>query len=464
MREGDMRILVFSNAYKPTISGVVTSMSLFRRGLIEAGHDVHLIVPEHENYQDEEPYVFRFPALDLPSQLDISLVLPLKGTMSPTARGIRPHLIHSQHPFWMGELAASLARDLDVPLVFTFHTRYDVYAQKYVPVAPKLAGKVTEEILKHYMEKCAHVVAPTPSIRDFILREYGPKVPVSVVPTPVDLSGYHDLQPQRIRQTLGLADVELLLYVGRLADEKNLDFLLRSFARIVAERPRARLLLVGKGPHEQDLRRVMEEQGLEDRVIFGGPVSHDEIPHYAAAADLFVFTSVADTQGLVLIEAMAAGTPVVAVEAPGSVDVLADGGGVLVPAQEDAFAKAVLGLLDDEPRRNRLSGQALQAVEQYTIPATAARMVKVYEEAVAAGSRPAKTALAWSLEQMGMTESWREISDGFRTVGESLSAAFGESWDSEETQSRLQDVRAGLKVMIDRIDRAIQGDGALDET
>jgi glycosyltransferase involved in cell wall biosynthesis len=279
----------------------------------------------------------------------------------------------------------------------------------------------------------------------------------------VDLSGYHDLQPQRIRQTLGLADAELLLYVGRLADEKNLDFLLRSFSRIVAERPRARLLLVGKGPYEQDLRRVAQEQGLEECVIFGGPVSHHEVPHYAAAADLFVFTSVADTQGLVLIEALAAGTPVVAVEAPGSVDVLADGGGVLVPAQEDAFANAVLDLLDDEPRRHMLSGQAGQAVKQYTISATAARMVKVYEDAVAAGSRPAKTALEWSLKQMGMTESWREVSDRVRVLGESLSAAFDESWESEETQSRLRDLRTGLKVMIDRIDRAIQADGVLDE-
>jgi 1,2-diacylglycerol 3-alpha-glucosyltransferase len=463
LKEGSMRILVLSNAYKPTISGVVTSISLFRQGLIAANHDVHLFVPEYEDYRDEEPYVFRFPALDLSGQLDLSLVLPFKAAMSPTARGIRPHLIHSQHPFWMGELAAALARDLDVPLVFTFHTRYDVYAEKYVPVVPKLAGKVTEEILKRYMGKCAHIVAPTPSIRDFIRREYEPDAPVSVVPTPVDMSGYHDLQPQRIRRDLGLADAELLLYVGRLADEKNLDFLLRSFAAVAAERPRARLILVGRGPHEQSLRRVVREQGLEECVVFCGPVAHDEVPHYAAAADLFVFTSLADTQGLVLIEAMAAGTPVVAVEAPGPVDVLAEGGGLLVSDQEDAFANAVLDLLDDEGRRQALSGQAVRAVERYTVPATTARMAAVYEEAVVAGGRPAKPTLMQSLEQMSVAEAWYEVGDRFRALGESLSEAFSESWEGEEIYPRLEDMRSGLKAMLDRIDRAIQISSTSDE-
>ena len=140
----------------------------------------------------------------------------------------------------MGDLATAFARDLNLPLVFTFHSRYDEYAQRYVPIAPELAGIVAEEIIKRYLEKCAHVVAPTPSIRDFILQSYDADVPVTVVPTPVNLSLYHDLAPERVRAALGLENVEVLLYVGRLAKEKSLDFLLRAFARIVTQRPQAR--------------------------------------------------------------------------------------------------------------------------------------------------------------------------------------------------------------------------------
>jgi 1,2-diacylglycerol 3-alpha-glucosyltransferase len=386
----DMRIIIFSNAYKPTISGVVTSIALFRRGLIEAGHEVHIVAPEHKDFDDEEPYVFRLPALDLPGQLDLSLAVPFKTPIATTVRGIKPALIHSQHPILMGDLAVALARDLSLPLVFTFHSRYDEYAQRYVPIAPELAGMVTKEIVGRYLEKCTHIVVPTTSIRHVILREYDADAPVTVVPTPVDLSRYHNLEPRCVRTTLGLEHAELLLYVGRLAREKGLDFLLRAFAKVTATRPQARLLLVGKGPEEDDLQETAQELGLGERVIFAGAVPHSEVPHYAAAADLFVFSSVTETQGLVLIEAMAAGTPVVAVEAPGSVDVLEGGGGLLVPVREDAFADAVLGLLADEGRRQAMGKQAAQAAQRYTIPAATVRLLAVYEAAVAAGPRLCK--------------------------------------------------------------------------
>jgi 1,2-diacylglycerol 3-alpha-glucosyltransferase len=215
-------------------------------------------------------------------------------------------------------------------------------------------------------------------------------VPVTVVPTPVDLSAYRDLDPERVRAALGLKDADLLLYVGRLSKEKSLDFLLRAFARIVLKRPQARLLLVGKGPHEHGLRHMVRELHLGERVIFTGSIPHSEVPHYVAAADLFVFSSVMETQGLVLIEAMAAGTPVVAVEAPASVDVLVEGGGMLVPPREDAFADGVLGLLADESRRRAMGEQAARAAQRYSIPAATECLFAVYEATIAADARAVK--------------------------------------------------------------------------
>jgi glycosyltransferase involved in cell wall biosynthesis len=380
-----MRVVIFTNAYKPTVSGVVTSIALFRKGLIEGGHDVHIVAPEYRDFEDEEPYVFRLPALDLSSQLDLSLAMPLKAPIATALRGIKPTVIHSQHPILMGNLAAAFAEDLRVPLVFTFHTRYDEYAQQYVPVMPVWADKVTEEIVGRYLEKCAHVMAPTPSIRDLILRQYAPNVPVTVVPTPVDFDQYDDLDPHPVRMNLGLENAEVLLYVGRLAGEKNLDFLLRAFARIVAARAQTRLLMLGDGPQAAALRDTARDLGLGNKVVFTGAIPHSKVPDHAAAADVFVFPSLTETQGLVLIEAMAAGTPVVAVEAPSSVDVLVDGGGVLVPAREEAFANAVLALLADRPRLRAIGEQAVRAVRRYAVPAARESLLSVYEEAIAAG-------------------------------------------------------------------------------
>jgi len=323
------------------------------------------------------------------------------------------------------EVTKSICAHLNLPLVFTFHTRYDMYAPRYVPIAPKLTGVVAEEIVRTYLEKCAHIVAPTPSIRDFILRQYTPEAPVTTVPTPVDLGQYDRLNPWRVRADLGLENVELLLYVGRLADEKNLDFLLRAFVKIVAARPQARLLLVGQGPHKHSLQSLAQKLGIGEQVIFIGSIPHDEIPHYAAAADLFVFASMTDTQGLVLIEAMAAGTPVVAVQAPGPTDMLAEGGGVLVPASEGAFANAVLALLADEARRCAMGEQAARAVQRYTISATAARMSAVYEEAVAAGPRTIEKESVLTrglkLELKLAKEVWRGTGEHIRSLGESSS-------------------------------------------
>jgi glycosyltransferase involved in cell wall biosynthesis len=375
---------MFSNTYQPTTSGVVTSVALFRQGLMSANHEVHLIVPQYEDFIDSEPYIFRFPALDLSDRIDISLVLPFQPLIEPTVRGIMPDIIHSQHPVWLGDLAVSFAHELRIPLVFTFHTRYDEYAQSYVPIVAGLASKVAEEVVRRYMRQCTHIVAPTPAIRDLILREYPSDVPVSIVPSPVDLARYKEKDSKRIRQEFGLDKYELLLYIGRVAKEKGLDLLVNAFAKVIAERPQARLLLVGGGPYRRALESLVQRHGLTEKVIFTGVVPHEEIPDYTAAADLFVFTSVTDTQGLVLVEAMAAGVPAVAVEAPGPIDILAGGGGVLVAAEEDAFVQAVLTLLEDEVRRKEMGQEALRLVQPYAISETTNKMLAVYEEAILA--------------------------------------------------------------------------------
>jgi glycosyltransferase involved in cell wall biosynthesis len=370
------------------VGGVVTSICAFRQGLIKAGHEVHVIAPEastsaHEDFVDEEPYVFRLPAFDVPGDSDLALAVPFKAPLTVAVRGLKPDLIHSQTPILMGDLAAKFARDLNIPLVLTVHSRYHEYIQQYLPIAADLAGKLVEEIVGRYLERCSHVIAPTIGVRDLLIHKYKADVPITVVPTPVDLSQYDNLSPQSIREALGLSDeAEVLLYIGRLAKEKGLTFLLRTFDRIASERDQPRLLLVGEGSEREALQEMAEALGIGERVIFTGMVPHCEIPHYAAAADLFVFSSFTETQGLVLVEAMAAGTPVVAVEAPGPMDVLAHGGGLLVPREEEAFADAVLTLLASPERLQGLGEQARRATRPYAVDAAIERLLSVYDVAI----------------------------------------------------------------------------------
>jgi glycosyltransferase involved in cell wall biosynthesis len=382
-----MRTLMFSNTYKPTTGGVITSLELFRKGLIQAGHEVHLVAPEYDGFADDEAYVFRAPAIDLPGDLGVSVAMPLKQPLNVTVHGLRPHIIHSHHPIWLGRVAASFANDLAIPLVFTFHTRYDAYAQQYVSIVPELAERTMHELVERYLAMCTHVVAPTESIRSFIRQEYDVQVPVAVVPTPIDLDEYANLEPDRVRRELDLEDAEVLLYVGRLGGEKGIDRVLRAFAHVAGPRPRARLLLIGHGAEADDLKRLSRKLGIGDRVSFLGWVPHEQVPDYYASADIFVFGSETETQGLVMMEAMAAGTPVLAVEAPGSVDVLAEGGGLLLPPSDEAFTTAILELLSDDQRRQNLGEEARRAVGRYSISEATEHLVAVYEEAIAAGPR-----------------------------------------------------------------------------
>jgi glycosyltransferase involved in cell wall biosynthesis len=378
-----MRIAIFSNAYKPAISGVVTSIARFKKGLQSLGHQVHIFAPEYENFVDSEPYIFRFPALDLSEQLNVSVVVPIRNLMWPSVRAIKPALIHSQHPILMGDIAASFASELDIPLVFTFHTQYEKYAQFYSPIAGRLAGRITEEVVDRYLAQCDHVIVPTESIREMLVDEFGLTDRVSVVPTPVDLQAFEDLQASTIKEQYAPNGEKLLLYVGRMAREKGLTLLLESYKDICRLRQDTKLLMVGTGPQLGELKRNALRAGVQDKVIFIGAVAPDEVPAYYLAADLFVFTSSSETQGLVLIEAMAAGTPIVAVQAPGSHDVLARGGGCLVPSSREAFSAAVIRLLEGHIERERMGDAGRREAERYSVKKSTETLLAAYAKALA---------------------------------------------------------------------------------
>lgn len=376
-----MRITHFSNFYKPSLSGVVTSISNFRKGLLEEGQEIHLMAPRYHGYQDDEAYIFRFPAINLTETANVSLAVPVRALMEPTMKGLKPDVIHSHHPLLMGDMATTFAERLDIPLVFTFHTRYEKYFQEYISIAPELSGKLAETMVRRYLEKCDHIIAPTRTIQELI-QAYKVDVPVTIIPTPIDLLQYEELQPDRIRMQLNLEDEIILLYLGRLSPEKNLGFLLSVFSKFQKDWSNSCLVIVGGGPESEHLKDMAVKLGINPYVIFTGWVPYNEVPHYMAAADLFVFPSMTETQGLVLIEAMAAGTPVVAIETPVNAEVVEDGGGILVDEDEDNFVSALRWILSNPSEMEAMGKIAKTMASRYRIALAVEKLISVYESVV----------------------------------------------------------------------------------
>ncbi|HLE77638.1 MAG TPA: glycosyltransferase [bacterium] len=373
-----MRVGIFTDAYKPQVTGVVNSVVLLRRSLEADGHEVAIVAPVCAGYVDTEPRVFRYPAITLPARVPTPLAIPVAPRVFRRIAALQLDVIHSQHPFSVGRAAAAIAARLSLPLVYTFHTQYEQYAH-YVPLNQTLVRWMVRRLVAGYAERCDVVVCPAPSVVG-LLRSYGIRRPVEVVHNGIDLSMFARASAGTLRARLGIAAAApVAIFAGRLAVEKNLDFLLQAFRLAAPIVPTARLLLVGDGADRDRLRRLAGSLDLDGRVHFAGAVPYAEIPAYYAAADLFVMSSVTEVRPLAILEAMAVGLPVLGLDAPGAADTVTTGvDGVLVSRDAGAFARALAHLLDTPGTRRGLGANARVTAGQYSIAATARRLAGIY--------------------------------------------------------------------------------------
>lgn len=383
-----MHIAFFTNYYHPVVNGVVRSVASFRDVLMKQGHNVFVFAQADDDYEDNEPFIFRYPSLSLPLPGDISTALPVSPFVEQLLPSLKLDVIHTHHPILLGQTAARRANELGVPLVFTFHTQYWEYTH-YVPfpiesIQEFLKNRI-HKWLQDYMQKCQHIVIPSESMRDFLVREYGLQEHYTVIPTGTNLEPFLRADGKSLRKKQGWQNETVLISIGRLAPEKNWDTLLRGFASAVRDRADLRLVLIGDGPAKGELQNLASELGVGERATFMGAVPFDEIPTYLKAADAFCFASVTETQGLVTIEAMAAGLPVVAVDGPGTRDIVKNGRqGFLVDNDPDALAKGIKKLLSDTERLKRFSENALKRARTYDIEQLGKRMIDVYKQAIEA--------------------------------------------------------------------------------
>jgi len=397
-----VKIAVFTDSYQPYVSGVVRSIDTFGAELLEMGHEVYIFGPRYYHQAQGKPSsrpdrppalrVFRFWSIPVPTYRGFTVPVPISMQAEALLAELGIDIIHAHSPFMMGVMAAVLARRRKVPLVFTHHTMYHEYVH-YVPGVRTVLRQFMLRYVAAYCKRSDLVIAPTPQIRDFITETYriGHK-PVKVIPTGIPVDDYCDGNRQWLRARLGIGpDERVLIFVGRLGREKNVAFLLDALRHVRDVRDGVHLVLVGDGPDRPRLERLARDMGLARWVHFTGTFSREDVIHAFHGADLFVIASTTETQGLATLEAMAAGLPVVGVDAPGTHDMVQNGvQGLLRGENPREFAQAVLELLNDPAKYQRFAGRARQRAESLSSREMARRLVGAYQELLTPGFHDAK--------------------------------------------------------------------------
>jgi glycosyltransferase involved in cell wall biosynthesis len=412
-----MNILILTNTFTPHVGGVARSVAAFTEEYRRRGHRVLVVAPEFPDMPQNEVDVVRIPAIQNFNASDFSVVLPIHPLLSETVDAFRPDIVHSQHPFLLGMTAVRIARRRGLPLVFTHHTLYEQYTH-YVPGDSPALRRFAIELATRYANLSDQVFAPSESIRD-LLQERGVTTPIAVVPTGVRLEHFAQGDGSAFRRQMGIPqDAFVVGHLGRLAPEKNLEFLAQAVADFVGSHPSAHFLVVGSGPSETVLRDIFAEAGLDARLHIAGILQQQTLADALHAMDVFAFASTSETQGMVLTEAMAAGLPVVALDAPGAREVVRDrqNGRLLQEADPATFSAALLWVAGLSPEALReLKHAALTTAEAFSMPRSADKALARYE------SLKHRSAADSGKDETG----WEEVMTAIRTEWDILKSVAG---------------------------------------
>jgi glycosyltransferase involved in cell wall biosynthesis len=380
---------MISDVFFPRVNGVSTSIETFRRELDGLGHTTHLVAPAYPADGPPHPGVTRVPSRHVPFDPEDRLMRgrALLG-LTESLRSERFDLMHIQTPFVAHRIGVKLADRLGLARVETFHTHFEEYFHHYVPLAPRrLLRAIARRMTVAQSKSIDALVVPSRAMHD-LLRGYGVRTKTRVIPTGIDDDFFSGGDGKAFREAHGIAtDRPVLLHLGRIAHEKNIDFLLHVLCKVRETIPDALLVITGEGPARRHLERMAACLDLESHVRFIDYLSRGvELRNCYCSADAFVFASRTETQGLVLLEAMALGIPVVSTAVLGTRDILEDCAGALV-AEEDVaeFAAAVARLLGDPSLRKRLSGEAREHARRWSCRAMAERLVELYRDVLADG-------------------------------------------------------------------------------
>jgi glycosyltransferase involved in cell wall biosynthesis len=397
-----MRIGMMADTYKPYVSGVTNYIDLNKRYLESYGNEVYIFTFSEPDYEDDEARIIRSPGLPL---ADTGFFLSLRYSREAKNLLQSMDVVHVHHPFLSGRLALHYCHHKHIPIVFTNHTRYDMMAQAYLPILP---DEISEGFLQAYMpsfcEAVDLVVSPSSGMEK-VLRKLDVESHIEIVPNGVELSRFIQAKPLS-RTEYGFTDDDILLiYTGRLAPEKNLDFLIMSFAGVLQAVENVRLLLVGDGPMREELQNLAMDLQIAEDVTFTGLIPYANLPGYLAMCDIFVISSISETFGLVIVEAMGSGLPVMGIHSPGVSDIIEDGKtGFISTRDQPAFTAKLTRLCLQKQLRQKMGKAARKASKKYDIELTTQMMLERYEKLANA---PRKPRMDWDDRLLNILERFR---------------------------------------------------------
>lgn len=375
-----MQIGLVSATYDAdVVNGVLRMVDLYRRHLAARGHEVTIFALGSEASGGETAGVVRSPGLPLG---DYGYYAGLGYTPAAQKRLAEMDIVHCHHLFMSLELAHRYA---DAPIVYTNHTRYDLYTGSYTRLPQPAADAIMRYAWPRYSAMADHVIAPSAGMAR-VLMQFNVTTPITVIENGIELHPFYEPDQPRTKRDLGLPDDSILaVYCGRLSAEKGIEQLLALFTDAARQQPRLHLLLIGKGPLAAPLRQTAAHHGLAGRVHFTGAVPYHDVGAYLATGDLFVTVSTSEVHPLTVIEAMAAGLPVVALSAMGTTDILGpERGARIAPDDPDGFAAVVVGVLADPRLRRRLAAEARDYAAEWADGVMAGRLAALYRRLLAA--------------------------------------------------------------------------------
>lgn len=428
-----MKIMMMTNTYLPLLGGLEKSIQVFTEAFRARGHEVLIVAPEFEKISSPEKDVVRVPAIEKFVGTEFSLGLPLPEVILDLVDQFKPDIVHSHHPFLMGDLALRVCGQKKIPLVFTYHTMFEYYTDHF-GMSKKTVRQFVVELAAGYANMADQVIVPSESV-GWVLKKRKVTTPIAVVPTGVSMRQFTTASTD-FRQKYKISPAAFLVgHTGRLAPEKNLNFLTEAVADFLKQKKEAHFLIVGSGPSEMEMRKIFYARGVQKKVHFTGVLKGRALVHAYQAMDVFAFASRSETQGMVLTEAMAAGLPVVALDAPGVREVVKDkeNGRLLHKESQKKFTTALLWCASRKlVKWNQIKKAALTTASHFSSERCAVKALQVYQKVVRRHDQ-------YSPEELNQ---WQSLLGRFKTEL-SLMLNFGRSAGSAIVKTAVKSAKEG---------------------
>jgi 1,2-diacylglycerol 3-alpha-glucosyltransferase len=377
-----LKILLTSDTYYPMVNGVVISTGNLYKQLKSLGHEVRILTLSHTGEQRVDGDIYYLKSFGVSIYPDARAKSIFHNRLVKEIIDWKPDIIHSQTEFSTMFVSKKIAKKLEIPHIHTYHTMYEDYL-KYIFKGKLISKDMSTKLTRILLNSLDGIVVPTKKVEDTLLK-YGVKKNLYVIPTGIDINKFKNKiskeEKKALLSKLNIYDKKVLVYIGRIAEEKNIEEIIKYYEKVEKENNNITLLIVGGGPYVDKLRKLTDELKLHDKVKFTGMVKPEEVCKYYQLGNAFVTSSTSETQGLTYIEALASGLPVVCRYDPCVANLIIDGENGFTFKDEDGFTEAVKLIVSNDLYLNKLSSNAWKKADEYSTETFGNSILEVYED------------------------------------------------------------------------------------